>query len=210
MKKWPEFTLQQGDRDRWAGQWGQVASTSKLLPMNYWDSMKETHFFTLCFSLSATHLLLLSPHAPSSSLSPSCRRGIELLRSRRPTCGRTRSPPARRARRASETPLWKVRVESLLVIFLELIDSFIWLSFISKWRFHFVWDWKAASRLHVVSTGSSEPRTLVPRPPKAFRCVSNWTLCFYPSQKPLYKYFCCTFRIIIHCWVTQAAEHVWV
>lgn len=108
-KKRPEFssTLQRGDRDWWVGQWeGQVASTSKLLLMNYWETMKEPDLFYLCVSLCTSHLFSL--YLFSTSLSPSCHHGIEPPSSHLPTCERTCSPLGPRAPKASETPLWKV------------------------------------------------------------------------------------------------------
>lgn len=56
----------------------------------------------ICFFSASFYL-------PSSSPSPSCRLGTEPPPSLPPTCGRTCSRLGRRAPRALETPLWKVR-----------------------------------------------------------------------------------------------------
>lgn len=86
VKKRPEFTstLQQRRQRLMVGQREvQVASTSKLLLMNYWECMKETHFFPLFLSFylpSASFSSISGPLVPvpaavmgSSSCDLACR-----------------------------------------------------------------------------------------------------------------------------------------
>lgn len=138
--------------------------------------MKETHFLWLCVSLSTLYLLLFcllrSLILQSQSQLPSWDRAPAIspadMRTdaftARPSRSQSfRDPPLKGERKIC---LWHrhVLISSFKIVFNASFVSF-------QRRSHPVWDRKTATRLFVVNTGRSEPRSLIPRPSTAFRCA---------------------------------------